>query len=205
MVIVEHVIDQVADVCHANVDDVRRTNMYKVGDYTPYGMVIGNESGAWNVPTMWDRLDSELNMKVRRAEIAEFNSKHKWIKRGVSLVPTKFGIAFTAKYMNQGGALVHVYQDGTVLVSHGGTEMGQGLHTKICQVAAQAFGIPHGDVYINDTSSDKVANTQPTAASMSVDLYGMATLDACRPILLPRADARGSIERCGKSSALRPR
>jgi xanthine dehydrogenase/oxidase len=184
MAIVEHAIDHVADACRVNVDDVRRTNMYKVGEYTPFGMVIGNESGAWNVPTMWDRLESELNMKQRRAEIAEFNSKHKWIKRGMSLIPTKFGIAFTAKYMNQGGALVHVYQDGTVLVSHGGTEMGQGLHTKVCQVAAQAFGIPHGDVYVNDSSSDKVANSQPTAASMSTDMYGMATLDACRQIIL---------------------
>jgi xanthine dehydrogenase/oxidase len=78
---------------------------------------------------------------------------------------------------------VHLYTDGTVLVSHGGTEMGQGLHTKVCQVAAQAFGIPVEHVYINDTSTDKVANTQPTAASMSTDLYGMCTLDACRQIL----------------------
>ena len=86
--------------------------------------------------------------------------------------------------MNQGGALVHLYLDGTVLVSHGGTEMGQGLHTKVCQIAAQAFGIAVEDVYVNDTSTDKVANTMPTAASMSTDLYGMCTLDACRQILL---------------------
>jgi xanthine dehydrogenase/oxidase len=85
--------------------------------------------------------------------------------------------------MNQGGALVHLYVDGTVLVTHGGTEMGQGLHTKVCQVAAQSFGIPLNDVYVNDTSTDKVANSLPTAASMSTDTYGMATLDACRQIL----------------------
>ena len=85
--------------------------------------------------------------------------------------------------MNQGGALVHLYTDGTVLVSHGGTEMGQGLHTKVCQIAAHAFGIPVEDVYVNDSSTDKVANTIPTAASMSTDMYGMATLDACRQIL----------------------
>jgi xanthine dehydrogenase/oxidase len=84
---------------------------------------------------------------------------------------------------NQGGALVHLYTDGTVLVSHGGTEMGQGLHTKVCQVAAQTFGIPLSHVYIDDSSTDKVANSIPTAASMSTDLYGMATLDACRQIL----------------------
>lgn len=91
--------------------------------------------------------------------------------------------AFTAKFMNQGGALVHLYTDGTVLVTHGGTEMGQGLHTKVCQVAAQAFGIPLYDVYVNDSSTDKVANTLPSAASMSTDLYGMATLDACKQII----------------------
>jgi xanthine dehydrogenase/oxidase len=85
--------------------------------------------------------------------------------------------------MNQGGALVHVYQDGTVLVSHGGTEMGQGLHTKVCQVAAHAFGIDYDKVFVDDSDTSKVANTQPTAASMSTDMYGMATLDACRQII----------------------
>ena len=101
----------------------------------------------------------------------------------MALVPTKFGIAFTAKFMNLGGALVHLYTDGTVLVSHGGTEMGQGLHTKVCQVTAQAFGIPLEDVFVCDLSTDKVANTLPSAASMSTDLYGMATLDACTQML----------------------
>ena len=91
---------------------------------------------------------------------------------------------------NQGGALVHVYTDGTVLVTHGGTEMGQGLHTKVCQVAAQAFGIPLNDVYVNHSATDKVANAMPTAASMSTDMYGMATLDACRQILAQLAPIR---------------
>ena len=79
---------------------------------------------------MWDRLEKELGVSKMRATAAEFNAKNRWVKRGVAFIPTKFGIAFTAKYMNQGGALVHLYTDGTVLVSHGGTEMGQGLHTK---------------------------------------------------------------------------
>jgi xanthine dehydrogenase/oxidase len=132
---------------------------------------------------MWDQLHAKLDVPGRRAAAAEFNEKNKWKKRGVGFTPTKFGISFTSKFMNQGGALVHLYTDGTVLVSHGGTEMGQGLHTKVCQVAAQAFGIPLDHVYVNDTSSDKVANTLPTAASMGTDLYGMATLDACLQIL----------------------
>lgn len=184
MVIAEHVMDHLATACGISGDLLRRSNMYKTGDHAPFGMVLGEEDGGkWNVPAMWDRLYEEVDVAHRRKHIAEFNAKSKWVKRGLSFTPTKFGIAFTAKYMNQGGALVHVYTDGTVLVSHGGTEMGQGLHTKVGQVAAQAFGIPVEDVYINDSSTDKVANAIPTAASMSTDLYGMAALDACRQIL----------------------
>lgn len=180
----ENVMEHLAFACNVPVDKFRQQNFYKVGDTTHFGSYMGEpHMGKWNVPGIWDRLNSELSIVDRRALIDEFNSKNKWIKRGAALIPTRFGIAFTSKFMNQGGALVHLYQDGTVLVSHGGTEMGQGLHTKVCQVAAQAFGIPIEDVYINDSSSDKVANSQPTAASMSTDLYGMCTLDACRQIL----------------------
>uniref|UniRef100_A0A7S2YF81 Xanthine dehydrogenase n=1 Tax=Entomoneis paludosa TaxID=265537 RepID=A0A7S2YF81_9STRA len=180
----EHVLEHLALACNVPIDNLRRSNMYKNGDSTHFGMIIGEEDGGkWNIPVMWDRMYTELNVQQRREEIKEFNEQHKYIKRGLTLLPTKFGIAYTAKFMNQGGSLVHLYTDGTVLVSHGGTEMGQGLHTKVCQVAAQAFGIPVDDVYVNDSSTDKVANTIPTAASMSTDTYGMATLDACRQIL----------------------
>lgn len=180
----EHVMEHLALACNVPVDAFRRSNMYKVGDITHFGMIIGEQDGGkWNVPSMWDRMYLDLNVAQRRQKISEFNSAHKYLKRGLSFLPTKFGIAYTAKYMNQGGALVHLYLDGTVLVSHGGTEMGQGLHTKVCQVAAQAFGIPISDVYVDDCSTDKVANSIPTAASMSTDTYGMATLDACRQIL----------------------
>lgn len=181
---VEHIMDHLALECKVSVDSIRRSNMYKREQCTPFGMYLTEKTGGtWNVPMMWDRLFRDLNVERRREEVELFNIESKWVKRGLSLVPTKFGIAFTAKFMNQGGALVHLYIDGSVLVSHGGTEMGQGLHTKVCQVAAQAFGIPIEDVYINDTSTDKVANTQPTAASISTDQYGMATLDACRKII----------------------
>lgn len=97
-------------------------------------------------------------------------------------MPTKYGINFTAKFMNQGGALVHIYLDGTVLVTHGGTEMGQGLFTKTIQVAANVFHIPHEMVHVNETATDKVPNASPTAGSMSTDLYGMAVLNACEQI-----------------------
>jgi xanthine dehydrogenase/oxidase len=184
MAVVEHVMDHLALATNVDADKLRRMNMYNDGEATPFGMIVGgHHSGNWNVPVMWDRLVQELDVPHRRERIAQFNAKHKWLKRGLCLIPTRFGIAFTTKFMNQGGALVHLYVDGTVLVTHGGTEMGQGLHTKVCQVAAQSFGIPLNDVYVNDTSTDKVANSLPTAASMSTDTYGMATLDACRQIL----------------------
>lgn len=171
MAVVEHVMDHIAHSCRIPGEVLRSKNFYESGQATPFGMVIG-ACGKWNVPAMWERICGEVGLDARRKRIDEFNTKKKWTKRGVAVIPTKFGIAFTAKYMNQGGALVHLYTDGTVLVSHGGTEMGQGLHTKVCQVAAQAFGIPLEHVYVNDSSTDKVANTIPTAASMSTDTYG---------------------------------
>ena len=179
----EHVIEHLAVACNVHKDKMRRMNLYNEQQSTHFGMAVGQTSGKWNVPAIWDGMATELKLAERRHEIEEFNAKNKWTKRGAAIVPTKFGIAFTAPHMNQGGALVHLYVDGTVLVSHGGTEMGQGLHTKVCQVAAQAFGIPLDHVYVNDTSTDKVANTIASAASMSTDLYGMCTLDACRQIM----------------------
>lgn len=181
LAICETVIDHLLQLLPTtiNADSFRRENMYQEGDYVPFGMRLEN----WTVPKAWDNLYTIANVEDRRKEIINFNAKHRWKKRGLALLPVKFGIAFTAKFMNQGGALVHLYQDGTVLISHGGTEMGQGLHTKCAQVAAHAFGIPLSSVYIDDTSTDKVANTNPTAASQGTDLYGMATLNACFEIL----------------------
>lgn len=109
-------MDQLANACNVSGDKLRRDNMYKETDTTPFGMRFGGDfTGKWNVPSMWDRLYTELDVPSRRAAAAEFNKKNKWTKRGVGFIPTKFGIAFTAKYMNQGGALVHLYTDGTVL------------------------------------------------------------------------------------------
>jgi len=100
----------------------------------------------------------------------------------MAMVPTKFGIAFGVKFLNQGGSLVHVYKDGSVLITHGGVEMGQGLHTKTAQIAADTFGIPLSEVHHSETSTKTVANTSPTAASISSDIYGMAVLKACQAI-----------------------
>jgi xanthine dehydrogenase/oxidase len=111
-----------------------------------------------------------------------FNKENRWKKRGLSVTPVKFGMSFTAKFMNQASALVHVYTDGSVLVSHGGTEIGQGINTKMCQIAATELGVPLEKVHIVDASTDKCANTHPTAASVGADLNGMAVQDACQQI-----------------------
>lgn len=123
------------------------------------------------------------NYHERKAAIDEFNSKHRWRKRGIAMVPTKFGIAFTALFLNQAGALIHAYADGSVLLSHGGTEMGQGLHTKMIQVAARTLNIEHERIHILETATDRVPNTSATAASAGSDLNGMAVLDACQKLL----------------------
>uniref|UniRef100_A0A8C2S9E5 FAD-binding PCMH-type domain-containing protein n=1 Tax=Capra hircus TaxID=9925 RepID=A0A8C2S9E5_CAPHI len=106
-----------------------------------------------------------------------------WKKRGLCIIPTKFGISFTIPFLNQAGALIHVYTDGSVLVSHGGTEMGQGLHTKMVQVASRALKIPTSKIYISETSTNTVPNSSPTAASVSTDIYGQAIYEACQTIL----------------------
>ena len=147
------------------------------GEVTHYGMRIDD----CNVRACWERATNGLagGMAARGENVAAFNAANRWRKRGLAAMPTHFGISFTAKFMNQAGALVHIYTDGTVLVTHGGVEMGQGLHTKVAQAAAQALGCPLGKVFIAETSTDKVPNSSPTAASASSDMYGAAVLDAC--------------------------
>lgn len=131
---------------------------------------------------MWDEVKRSCNYAARREAAEAFNKANRWRKRGLAIVPTKFGISFTATFMNQAGALVHVHTDGSVLVTHGGTEMGQGLHTKMAAVAARALRIPIEQVHISETSTSTVANSSPTAASASSDLYGMAVYRACKTI-----------------------
>ena len=186
MAICEHIIDHLcvkANLRGDAIDSFRITNLYKENDHTHFGQAI--EVGTWNVPRAMASISKGANetLSERRLKIDEFNTVNKYLKRGIAVIPTKFGIAFTAKFMNQGGALVHLYTDGTLLISHGGTEMGQGLHTKVAQVAACAFDVTLDHVHVCETASDKVANAQPTAASMSTDMYGMATLNACNEIL----------------------
>ncbi|KAK6119792.1 hypothetical protein DH2020_046461 [Rehmannia glutinosa] len=148
------------------------------GSVLHYGQQIEHST----LERLWNELKTSCDFLGARKEVEEFNLNNRWKKRGIAIIPTKFGISFTAKFMNQAGALVQVYTDGTVLVTHGGVEMGQGLHTKVAQVAASCFDIPLSSVFISETSTDKVPNASPTAASASSDIYGAAVLDACQQI-----------------------
>tara|TARA_B100000795_G_scaffold266397_1_gene249521 strand:+ start:2589 stop:5351 length:2763 start_codon:yes stop_codon:yes gene_type:complete len=178
MLICETYVEHLAKALNKSVDEVRQINIYKEGECTHYGQPVINNP----LDRLYKELFQKCDIESRKASIEEYNSKHKWRKRGLSIVPTKFGINFTAKFLNQAGALVHVYTDGTVLVSHGGTEMGQGLHTKMIQVAARALGINVNKVHISESSTSSVPNASPTAASASSDMYGMAVLNACEQI-----------------------
>lgn len=149
--------------------DIRSRNLYKSGEETHFGEVIEQ----YNIPEAWSQIFETAEVDRRQREIDEFNVSNKWKKRSLCMLPTKYGINYTAKFMNQAGALVHVYRDGTVLISHGGMEMGQGLHTKMCQVVARALSIPHEYVHVTETSTATVSNATATAGSMSTDMYGM--------------------------------
>ncbi|RAI43127.1 xanthine dehydrogenase molybdopterin binding subunit [Rhodoplanes roseus] len=176
----ERVIDAIAWRLGRDPLDIRKANFYGPGrDRTPYGQVIEDHDVG---RALIEQLERMSDYRARRAEIAVFNASSPILKRGLALTPLKFGISFTLASMNQAGALVHVYQDGSVHLNHGGTEMGQGLFQKVAQVAAEEFGIGLDRVRITPTSTEKVPNTSPTAASSGSDLNGMAVQAACRTI-----------------------
>jgi xanthine dehydrogenase/oxidase len=175
MAVVENVMDDVATYLRLDPSAVRSLNLYREGDHTHYNQRL--EYCTLN--RCWNECQALAGIEQRRKEIENFNKLHRFKKRGMALIPTKFGIAFTALFLNQAGALVHVYKDGSVLLTHGGTEMGQGLHTKMLQVASRALNIPVELIFISETSTDKVPNTSPTAASAGSDLNGMAVLVRC--------------------------
>jgi xanthine dehydrogenase large subunit len=179
MVAIEEVIDRVARTLGLPPEVVRERNLYREGQVTHYGQPVKD---AERLMRIWTDLKRTSRFDERRAEIAAFNAEHAHRKRGIALTPVKFGISFTAQVYNQAGALVLVYQDGTVQVNHGGTEMGQGLHTKIWQIAAEALGVPLEWVRVMPTRTDKVPNTSATAASSGSDLNGAAVRAACETI-----------------------
>ncbi|KAJ1372162.1 hypothetical protein KIN20_034243 [Parelaphostrongylus tenuis] len=175
----ETMMKQVAEELNLDHDEIREMNLYKEGDCTPFGMHLRQ----CNVRRTWYECKESSNYKHRLNLVKQFNKENKYRKRGIYLMPTKFGIGYGLQHLNQAGALVLIYMDGSVLVSHGGMEMGQGLHTKILQIAARVLGIPMEKVHINETATDRVPNTSPTAASVSSDLNGLAVQDACNKLL----------------------
>jgi xanthine dehydrogenase large subunit len=179
MMAIERVIDCIAWRLGLDPLDVRMRNYYAPGrDVTPYGQTIEDNV----LPELTSQIERSSDYRARRNEITTFNAGSRFLKRGIALVPLKFGISFTAQHLNQGSALVHVYRDGSVHLNHGGTEMGQGLFVKIAQVVAETFGISMPYVKVMATHTAKVPNTSPTAASSGSDINGMAALDAAMAI-----------------------
>ncbi|MBN3766763.1 xanthine dehydrogenase molybdopterin binding subunit [Burkholderia sp. Ac-20365] len=178
--VMEVMMDGIARQLKRDPLDVRRANFYGVGErnVTPYGQTVEDNV----IAPLTDELIDTSDYKARRAAIAAFNATSPVLKRGIAYSPVKFGISFNVPFLNQAGALVHVYKDGSVLVNHGGTEMGQGLNTKVAQVVANAFGLPLSRVRVTATDTSKVANTSATAASTGSDLNGKAAEAAAHTI-----------------------
>jgi xanthine dehydrogenase large subunit len=179
MVVIEEVLAHAARVLSLQAHVVRARNFYRDGDTTHYGQPV---EGAGRITAIWDRLIDTSDFLRRRDGVASFNAEHPHLKRGIAVTPVKFGISFTATFYNQAGALVLIYRDGSVQVNHGGTEMGQGLFTKIRQIAADTLGVDPARVRLMPTRTDKVPNSSATAASAGTDLNGAAVLDACHQL-----------------------
>jgi xanthine dehydrogenase molybdopterin-binding subunit B len=178
MVVIEEILDRIARRVGLAPEVVRERNLYRgkgQTNTTHYGLEIEDN----RVQTIWHQLKQSSDFARRREEIARWNAAHPYRKRGLAITPVKFGISFTVTYLNQAGALLLIYQDGTVQVNHAGTEMGQGLHTNITAIAARELGIRPEQVRVMPTSTDKVPNTSATAASCGTDLNGAAVKNAC--------------------------
>jgi xanthine dehydrogenase large subunit len=188
MLVLEDVLGRCAPLLGIDPLDLRRRNFYAEGQQTPYGQPVRH---AGRAVTAWDQVLTTADVVARSAEIADFNATHEHTKRALAMTPVKFGISFNLTALNQAGALVHVYKDGSVLINHGGTEMGQGLHTKMLQVAATSLGVPLARVRLAPTRTDKVPNTSATAASSGSDLNGAAIKNACEQIRARLAEVDG--------------
>ncbi|MES2153460.1 MAG: xanthine dehydrogenase molybdopterin binding subunit [Pseudomonadota bacterium] len=177
---IEYIIDDIARTLGRDALDVRRVNFYgrETDNVTPYGQVVLDNV----IHELVAELEQSSAYRARRAGIEAFNAASPVLRKGLALTPVKFGIAFNVTHLNQAGALVHVYVDGSILVNHGGTEMGQGINTKVMQVVAHELGVDLAQVRASATDTSKVANTSATAASTGADLNGKAAQDAARQI-----------------------
>lgn len=188
MAVIEHIMCRAAESLRVDPAGLRSRNFYGTAprDVTPYHQPVeGNRLGV-----LWPTLLESSAYSARRSAIDEFNKSSKWNKKGIAITPVKFGISFTTSFLNQAGAYVVIYADGSVQLNHGGTEMGQGLHTKMLAICAHELGIATSRVRVMTTSTEKVPNTSATAASSGADLNGMAVRQACevlRARLLPVA------------------
>ncbi|HSV14166.1 MAG TPA: xanthine dehydrogenase molybdopterin binding subunit [Tepidisphaeraceae bacterium] len=196
---VENIIEEIAQRLGKDPLDVRQANCYGIDDgstsltagrnVTPYGQIVRNNT----LPRLFAQLRETSEYDRRRREIAQFNDTSRTQLRGLSMTAVKFGISFTKKTLNQANALVNIYTDGTVMVSTGGTEMGQGVNTRVRQIVADELGIPYDTVIVAPTSTDKNNNTSPTAASSGTDLNGAAAADACCKLRSRLADFAATI------------
>jgi xanthine dehydrogenase large subunit len=178
VVVMEDAIDRIAHQLGRDADDLRALNFYKENQETPYGQPIEEN----HLPRVWAEVKRDAEVVRRRAEIDAFNKQSPVLKRGLGLFPLKFGISFNIPHMNQAGALVHVYTDGSIRLNHGGTEMGQGLFIKVAQVVAEVFKVHIERIRPSATSTAEVPNTSPTAASTGSDLNGWAAYEAANTI-----------------------
>ena len=178
----ERVIEEIAYAVGKDPLEIRKLNFYGATgngrDVTPYHQTVEDNV----VHRIVAELEKTSDYAARRAAIRAHNAAGPWLRKGIALTPVKFGISFTAQHLNQAGALIHVYTDGSIHLNHGGTEMGQGLHTKVAQIVAEEFQVDIDRVMVTATSTGKVPNTSPTAASSGADLNGMAALAAARTI-----------------------
>lgn len=171
-------INEVAEKLHIDPTRLRIQNMYKEGDRCLINGILND----WYVPEMFENILTSIDYNRIQLEIAKFNERNVWKKRGLALIPMKYGIAVSVKHLNQGAALCHIYTDGSVLLYAGGIEMGQGLNTKLIHIAANALQIDEDQIFISETSTSAIPNSIQTAASSSTDLLGMAVLRACETL-----------------------
>lgn len=184
MLVIEYVMDEIARTLSKNPLEIRKANLYDARGAlgsrctTHYGMRVEDNI----IRDVFEQVEKSSDYEKRVQKVRAFNEQNRVLKKGIALTPVKFGISFTLTMLNQAGALVHVYKDGSIQLNHGGTEMGQGLHTKICQIVANEFQVDVSHIKITATNTSKVPNTSATAASSGSDLNGMAAQAAARTI-----------------------
>ena len=180
MFCIENIIENIAQKLNREASEIRKINFYKdkIKNTTHYGMKITDNV----IEDIFNKLIKKSNYKKRKKEIDNFNKKNKVLKKGIAITPVKFGISFTTTHLNQGGALVHIYTDGSIHLNHGGIEMGQGLMTKLALVASNEFGLNYEHIKISSTDTEKVPNTSASAASATTDINGAAIVNAINNI-----------------------